>query len=169
MTISSITPLSNVTSTSSVSSLTAPATQSNTDAPPEAGPGGAHFSKMGSLMSQLQNLETTDPAKAKQVLTSIASALSDKAKASGNADPHLQELADKFSQAAQTGDLSGLKPSGPPGGAHEPHHHHHASAGGADGSGTGTSPAAASASYQQNGHNPMADVESIISNALNAS
>lgn len=169
MTISSITSLSNVTSTSSVSSLTTPTNQSNVDAPPDFGPGGAQLSKMGSLMSQLQNLESTDPTKAKQVLTNIASALSDKAKAAGNTDPHLQDLADKFSQAAQTGDLSGLKPSGPPGGAHEHHHHHHASSGGSDGSGTGTSPAAASVNYQQNGHNPMADVESIISNALSAS
>jgi hypothetical protein len=128
-----------------------------------------HLSKMGELMSKLQDLESSDPNKAKQVLSNIASALADKASADGNADPQLQALSDKFAQAAQTGDLSGLKPQGG-------HHHHHHAPESAQAPSGGASPADAqnaaaalsprTASYQHAGADRMAEIESVISNAL---
>lgn len=114
------------------------------------------LSKMGQLMSQLQDLEASDPAKAKQVLSSISDQLSAKASASGTSDPHLQELADKFKQAADTGDLSGLKPTG------KGHHMH-----GPPPSDGDAASSRKAASYAQ-GADPMAQVESIISSALSS-
>ena len=72
---------------------------------------------MGEMMSKLADLEKTDPAKAKQVLQQIATKLNDAAgSASGDDASHLKDLAAKFSQAASSGDLSGLQPKGrPPG------------------------------------------------------
>jgi hypothetical protein len=167
MNISSTT-LSSLTSTAATSA-TAAVGAAQTSAPPAPPPvGGAdqtHLSRMGDLMSQLQNLEQTNPDQAKSVLSNIASQLADKASSSN--DPHLQELSDKFAQAAQTGDLSGLKPQG-----HGGHHHHHAqAAGGASSTDAAAAASTASgmtASYAQHGSDPMAQVESIISNALSS-
>lgn len=166
MNISSTT-LSSVTSTTATSA-TAPvgSAQSSEPVVTSGAPGTDHtqLSKMGELMSQLQNLENTNPDQAKQVLSTIASQLSDKA--SSTNDPHLQQLSDKFAQAAKTGDLSGLQPQG------HGHHHHHAQASGGAAS-TDATPAASTvsgmtASYAHNGNDPMAEVESIISNALSS-
>ena len=91
---------------------------------------GTRLSGFGSFMSKLQSLEQSDPAKAKQVLGDIASKLSARAKeVGGTAGQHLSQLADKFQQASQTGDLSGLQPPQAQQGQH--HHHgggHHAKA-----------------------------------------
>ena len=177
--LSQVSQVSSVSATSALNQILS-TTPDSTTAPGESSGGNdqTHLSKMGALFSKLQDLETSDPAKAKQVLTSIASALTDKAKASGNTDPHLQELADKFTQAAKTSDLSALRP---PGGGH--HHHHHEgappSAPPADASGSSsaattsttstdaTTAGAASkaASYSQTRTDQVA-LESIISNAL---
>jgi hypothetical protein len=106
-----------------------------------------NLSKMGSLMSKLQDLEQTDPAKAKSVLAKISQDL--KAQADKTGDTKLSALADKFDQASQSGDLSGLKPKGAGG-----HHHggggHHKTA----------------AYAQQQDSDPMSQVESIISSDL---
>ena len=74
---------------------------------------------MAEMMTKLKDLEKTDPAKAKQVLTSIAAKL-DKAATSATGDEaaHIKELAGKFSKAAESGDVSGLEP--PKGGMHGP-------------------------------------------------
>lgn len=133
-----------------------------------------HLSRMGELFSKLQDLETSDPAQAKQVLTSIASALTDKANGAGNTDPHLQALADKFTQAADTGDLSALRPRG---GGHR--HRPEAPPPTASPDDATTTPSAATpsadattagaatkaASYAQF-RTDRVDLESIISNAL---
>jgi hypothetical protein len=179
-TTTSLTSLASLSSTSAVSKVSSTTDDSTTTTAldPTTGDDQTHISKLGELFSKLQDLESSDPAKAKQVLTSIASSLTDKANSAGNTDPHLQELADKFTQAADTGDLSALKPKG--GG------HHHRPEGPppgpppADDSSTTTTASAATAttatdattagaaskaaSYTRT--NPAADLESIISNAL---
>jgi hypothetical protein len=101
---------------------------------------------MGQLMSQLQSLEQSDPTKAKSVLAQIGNDLQ-------STNP---QLASKFTQASQTGDLSALQPQGA--GGH--HHHHHG------GGGSPTSPTAQASSYQSS--DPMAQVESVISSALSS-
>ncbi|HUJ60721.1 MAG TPA: hypothetical protein VLX92_19600 [Kofleriaceae bacterium] len=115
--------ISSITSTSPLSSIAATTgTAAAPAAPPPAA--GTQLSAFGSFMSKLQSLEQTDPAKAKTVLATIAQKLGAKAQQVGGAQGQkLQALADKFNQAAQTGDLSALKPpaSGQPGGGH--HHH----------------------------------------------
>jgi hypothetical protein len=164
-TLSSITQATATQATAQVAPAQSAPVANATDA---FGADRTHLSKMGELMSKLQDLESSDPDQAKQVLSNIASALADKASANGNADPHLQELSDKFAQAAKTGDLSGLKPQGG-------HHHHHAPESAQAASG-GASPADAqnaaaalsprTASYQHAGADRMAEIESVISNAL---
>ena len=81
----------------------------------------ASMSGIGQVMSKISDLESTDPAKAKQVLQRIASKLTDAAgQATGDQATHLQELAARFTKAADTGDLSGIQP--PKGGhGHHPH------------------------------------------------
>jgi len=169
MNISSTTAVSSLSSTSAARKVgTATDTSSLFDvAEPSRGSDKTKLSKLGELMSKLQDLESSDPAKAKQVLTSIASALTEKANAAGSNDPHLQELADKFTEAAKTGDLSGLKPKG---GAH----HHRPEGPPPTPAPSATSDAAAkaattasrkTASYTQS-DNPLAQLESVISDAL---
>lgn len=168
MNISSTTAVSSLSSTSAarkVSSATDTSSVSDI-AEPSSGSDKTKLSKLGELMSKLQDLESSDPAKAKQVLTSIASALTDKANAAGSSDPHLQELADKFTEAAKTGDLSGLKPKG---GAH-----HHRPEGPPPPPSSASSDATAAttasrktASYTQS-DNPLAQLESVISDALSS-
>jgi len=96
----------------------------------------------------------SDPAKAKTVLASVAGDL--KSKAADSNDPHLAAVADKFSQASQTGDLSVLQPPQGAQGSHHHggHHHHHASSGNAQ------------QSYDQSAASPVSDVESALESAL---
>jgi len=166
MSISSITS-SSVTAasaTSAVSSLDSQVSSGSVSSP--TGGDRTQLSTLGELMSKLQNLETTDPGKAKQVLTSIATALTDQANSSGSTDPRLKALADKFTDAASTGDLSGLQPK------HGHHHHPDMAAGGAsassDASGAASSTSSKTASYAQGGSDAMGQLASIISSALSS-
>ncbi len=154
MNISATGLISSLTPTAPTSSVTSAQTTANT-ASPLGGADSTQLSTMGQLMSKLQSLESSDPTKAKQVLTSIATALTNQANSSGTTDPHLKELANKFTQAASTGDLSALKPQS------TGHHHHHAAQAASTDAST-----AATASYTQSGSDPMSQVESIISTAL---
>lgn len=142
--------ISSVSGTSAVSYIaptsSATTTQQTDDAPPA---GGTKLSKMGELMSKLQDLAQTDPDKAKSVLAKISQDLKAKSQTSG--DSRMAELADKFGQAAQSGDLSVLKPKEGGGG-----HHHHA----------GT-PSGQTAAYQAQ-QSGMDDVEDIISSDLSS-
>jgi hypothetical protein len=93
-------------------------------------------SKMGQLMSQLQQLQQSDPAKFKQVMGAISQKLKDEAAgATGQRAEFLGGLASRFDQAAQSGDLSALQPPAQAGKAHG-HHHHAGYKGGAHASGT---------------------------------
>lgn len=184
---STTTTISSLTATLSTASV-APVTD-NQSTQEAAGtgfdsPAHAQFSKMGQLMSQLQNLESTNPDQAKQVLSNIASQLNSQAQADGG-NSHLTALANKFSQAASTGDLSVLQPPQSGGGGH--HHHHVQASSSSSDTGDGSDStdqsqavdqlmqtvASGAANAGQNklvnytqGNNPMQQIESIISNAL---
>lgn len=84
------------------------------------------LSPMASMMNQLQQLQQTDPTQFKSVMSSIAATLTtDAQNATGPQAQHLTDLANKFSQAAQTGQMPDLQPPGQQQGASAHHHHHH--------------------------------------------
>jgi hypothetical protein len=60
------------------------------------------MSRPAQFLSQLQALEQSDPAQARQVLSELAS------KMRSEGSPRRAQLADLFQKAADTGDLSGL-------------------------------------------------------------
>jgi hypothetical protein len=100
----------------------------------------ASISKPGELFGKLQQLEQQDPDKFKQIVGSIADNLRSAAQqAGGQGSSFLDKLADRFDQAAQTGDLSSLQPQQSPeqqqNGAVSGHHHggHHGHHGGGGG------------------------------------
>lgn len=85
----------------------------------------AQLSPMASLLNQLQQLQQTDPDKFKSVMSSIADTLkTDAQNATGPQAQRLNALADKFSQAAQTGQMPDLQPKGQQGASGHHHHHH---------------------------------------------
>jgi hypothetical protein len=118
------------TSTSSTASLfSTPGTTSATDTD-----GGSSTSSLSSasastsvsseakLLSELQNLQTSNPAEFKQVTADISTQLQAAAQqASGSQAQTLSSLASKFQQASQTGSLAPLQ-----GGHHHGGGHHHA-------------------------------------------
>jgi hypothetical protein len=92
------------------------------------------------MFSELQQLQSTDPAKFQQVTGDIAQKLKSAAgSATGPAAQFLSSLSDKFAQASQSGNLSSLTPSqGSQSGAssaqaayqkHSGGHHHHGGGG----------------------------------------
>ena len=88
-----------------------------------------NLSQTSELMNDLKQLQTSDPAEFKQVLSDAATQL--KTAAGQQTDPgaasFLSKLSDRFQKAADTGDLSALKPTASAGGSYRPHHHgHHA-------------------------------------------
>jgi HSP90 family molecular chaperone len=83
------------------------------------------LSPMATLLNQLQKLQQSDPSKFKSVMSSIADALKgDAQNATGQQAQRLNDLADKFSQAAQTGQMPDLQPPGQQQGAAGHAHHH---------------------------------------------
>ena len=140
----SISSVSSLTPTSTTSPIASVQSTSSTD-PTDSGTAVAastNLSTMGQLMSQLQSLGQTDPDKAKTVLAKIGSDL----QATNPA------LASKFTQASQTGDLSAVQPKGAGG-----HHHLHHVGGG--------SPSTQASAYDQSS-DPMSEIDSVISSAL---
>ena len=71
---------------------------------------------MGKLMKELSSLQTSDPAKFKQVTQQISGDLATQAKSAtdGRESQMLSDMSAKFAAAAQSGDMSSLKPQGPP-------------------------------------------------------
>jgi acid phosphatase family membrane protein YuiD len=121
------------------------------------------ISSFANLMSELQQLQQNDPTKFKAVMADIASTLkTDAQNATGSQASFLNKLADKFDQAAQTGQMPNLQPQGAQGaGGH--HHHHHVQSYQSQAADTdGTSSAAASGSSQQTPFN----LAQVIQNAL---
>jgi hypothetical protein len=138
------------------------------------------LSQPGELFKKLSDLSKSDPATFKATVQKISDSLKTDA---ANADPadaaRLNKLSDAFAQAAQTGDLSPLKPQHHGGG-----HHHHGGGGGGVESATSTSSASgvqsaqaagAQRAYGANGTPPapsqtlqdaFADALSIVNDAL---
>ena len=84
-------------------------------------------SDFASVMNELQQLQQSDPDKFKQVMSSIATTVqTDASNATGSQARFLSQLAGKFQQAAQTGTMTPLEPSGAGLSGHHGHHHHHA-------------------------------------------
>ena len=93
----------------------------------------------GQLLAKLKQLQQSDPTKFKQVMSKLTDAL--KTDTQNATDPKdqkmLSDLAAKFDQAGQSGDLSSLTPQG----AHHGHHHHHGGAAAAGSAPAGSPPA----------------------------
>ena len=134
--------INNATGAASISSVQASneqlgAKRPSSMPPPPTAAASSNISSRGTLMAKLSELAQKDPAKLKQVLSSIASGL--KQAAGENQDGgRLDKLADRFAAAAQSGDLSVLQPkeqaaAGASGGEHAHHHHHHGGGGGGGG------------------------------------
>lgn len=107
------------------------------------------FSGLADLISKLQSLEKTDPAKAKQVLTDISAKLRSEAQTVGGAQAQqLNAAADRFQSAANSGDLSTLQP---------PQHHGHG------GHGHGHKASQAYAQNQQSGESISDLIRGVLS------
>jgi hypothetical protein len=110
----------------------------------------SNVSSFANLMSELQQLQQNDPTKFKAVMADIASTLkADAQNATGSQASALNNLAAKFDQAAQTGQMPNLQAQGQQGaGGH--HHHHHVQSYQSQAADTaGTSSAAESGSSQK--------------------
>ncbi len=143
----------NVSSVSSTSALLGTAaiasTSDVTDLTGVAGTDTSGVSKMADLMSQLQALAESDPDKLKEVMNSLAEQLQEAAGSTeGGEAGFLEELAQKFADAAESGDVSSLKPPEPPP------------------QGSGPPPQKAKAAYQANGQQPSVDLAQLIQNVL---
>lgn len=119
MNVRSVSSASSVLSTTGVAS-----TSSVNDVAQLEGPEPAGVSKMADLMKQLQELAESDPEKFKEVMASLAEQLQEQADAASQAGDggagFLSELAQKFQEAADTGDVSALQPPRPPQGGAPP-------------------------------------------------
>ncbi len=75
----------------------------------------AKMSGPGALIGKLQELQETDPAAFRDQANAMAEKLRAGAEGlEGKEADMVNELADKLSEAAESGDLSALEPSGPP-------------------------------------------------------
>lgn len=111
------------TSTSASTAQTTASSSSSADS--------VSFSQVGQLFQELKQLQTSNPADFKQVMTDAANKL--EAAAQQSSDPSqtsfLSNLATKFQNAAHTGNLSALQSQSSSGSsgtytAHGHHHHH---------------------------------------------
>jgi len=115
---------------------------------------------MAHVRSTSQQLQQTDPTQFKSVMSNIADTLkTDAQNASGSKAQMLTDLANKFSTAAQTGQMPDLQPAGQPHAASGHHHHHHQVSSYQDSSSASTS--------SQN--KPTTDLAQIIQAALQQS
>lgn len=92
----------------------------------------AQISGPGKLFAELKQLAASDPTKFKAVAADIATKLKEAAGTTSGtttANSPLADLAAKFQQAADTGDVSTLQPPSGGGRAHGHHHHHHGGVG----------------------------------------
>lgn len=76
----------------------------------------ATISKGAQQMSTLQKLQTSDPEKFKEAAQKISDALAEKAKNSTDSTEAsaLSDMSSKWAEAATSGNMDSLKPSGPP-------------------------------------------------------
>lgn len=88
-------------------------TASQTQATPvQSGKDQASFSAMGQMMSQMAQLQNTDPTKFKATAQQISTDLAQQAQSAGTIQQSqmLSGLSTKFAQAASTGSMDSLKP-----------------------------------------------------------
>ena len=124
------------------------------------------ISSFANLMSELQQLQQNDPTKFKAVMADIASTLkTDAQNATGSQASALNNLAAKFDQASQSGQMPNLQPQGQHGaGGH--HHHHHVQSYQSQADDTAsTSSAASSGSSQQTPFNLAQVIQSALQTA----
>jgi 2-oxoglutarate dehydrogenase complex dehydrogenase (E1) component-like enzyme len=191
MSIGSLNPLSNIylqsiltsaiqstglTTNSANNSLSTSAASSISRAPDKS-----QLSPFAQLMSDLQKLQQTDPAKYQQVTQQIATNLQTAAQtatAAGDTTKasQLTKLATDFSDASQSGQLPNMQDLAQAIGRH--HHHHHVEAASADSANTPSTSLTSSASqmlsqllaaYQTNGtQNAATDPLGIIMSTLSS-
>ena len=159
MTIGSISSNAIYGITSVASQTTATSTVGSSDATTGVT---VQMSKPAQLFSQLSDLASSDPDKFKQVTTDIAQKLKDAAGSQdGKRADFLNQLADKFSAASQSGSATDLAPQRAQG-HHGGHHHHHGQGGGGGGAPSGGGQPASNSG----GGDLFQTVQSIISGAL---
>jgi len=122
----------NALSLSAANSTTAAAGSGNVDPSSLALPqdSSAQLSPFAQMLTSLQNLQQSDPARYKQVTAQIATDLQDAAKtatADGNTAQagHLNQLSTDFSKASQDGSLPNIGDLAKAAGGAHGHHHHH--------------------------------------------
>jgi hypothetical protein len=104
--------------------------------PPASGAASATISAPGQLFSEMQQLSQSNPTEFKAVASQLAKSFQSAAsQATGQDAQVLSSVANRFSQAAQTGSLQPPQPTTAPAaqaasaqggnGAHHHHHHHH--------------------------------------------
>jgi len=143
MTISPIDPsrLTQIVSSSPLSSSAATTPAVDAEGDDDGSGAAASVSPLAQYLSQLQQLQQSNPTEFTSVLTDIANKLQAAGQQDGGSQGQaLAHLASRVRQAAQTGDLSALQP------AH--HHHHHRAAGAYQQTGGQTAPAQASGQSQ---------------------
>ena len=194
MSIGSLNPLSNtylqsiltsaiqgtgLTTNSANNSLSTSAASSITQAPDNS-----QLSPFAQLMSQLQKLQQTDPAKYQQVTGQIATNLQTAAQTATAAGDttmaaQLTQLSNDFSSASKSGQLPNMQDLAQAVGGHHHHHHHHAEAASTDPTSTSSTSPTSSASqtlsqllgaFQANGAasastDPMSIIMSTLSSA----
>jgi hypothetical protein len=108
-------------------------------------PDNQQLSPFAQMLSQLQQLQQTDPAKYQQVTGQIATNLESAAQTAqtdGNSTlaAQLNKLATDFTNASQSGQLPNIQDLAQAASGHHHHHHHHAEpASGDDGNSSSTS------------------------------
>ena len=120
-------------------------------------PDNSRLSPFAQVMSELQQLQQSDPSKYQQLTSQIATNLqtaSQTAAAAGNttAATQLNQLATDFSSASKNGQLPNVQDLAQAVGGHHHHHHHDAEAASTDPAGTastGSSSSASSSSSQE--------------------
>jgi hypothetical protein len=193
MSIGSLNPLSNtylqsiltsaiqgtgLTTNSANNSLSTSAASSITQAPDNS-----QLSPFAQLMSELQKLQQTDPAKYQQVTGQIATNLqtaAQTASAAGNTTQaaQLTQLSNDFSSASKSGQLPNMQDLAQAVGGHHHHHHHHAEPASTDPTSTSSTTSTSSPSqtlsqllgaFQTNGAQSAAtDPTSIIMSTLSS-
>jgi hypothetical protein len=107
-------------------SFTTPKSTSTVASAPGVPQDRVDFSEIAQVMKDLSKLQSTDPARFKQVLSDAATQFQNAA--GKETDPEkaklLHDLANRFQQAADSGDLSALAPQQKT--VHGHHRHHHA-------------------------------------------
>ncbi|HSY21410.1 MAG TPA: hypothetical protein VK841_04810 [Polyangiaceae bacterium] len=132
------------TATSNVNPVTTTSTTSASSIPPSAAASAA-ISTPGQFFSQMQSLSQSNPTEFKAVASQVATTFQNAAsQATGQQAQFLTNLANQFSQAAQTGTMpnpatggvsgaSAAQAASPQGAPHMHHHHHHGGGGGGGG------------------------------------